>query len=218
MGLVYGAVMVATLGVSAVTLARALASPSVVDVVLITFLVGSAEILLSGYLLSGLGAFGSIPAWAAAGVLWLALSLIIVRRQPPYTPSAQLSWSQIRSRVRRLSGVEKIVFLAPAALVAVLGAVNLVSALVVAPNTVDGLTYHLARVGYYLQHGHLGYFEANYPVQAIHAKGSVRVRLLRRAHDAPDRPPRRRTPADAADSRGNRLPRLLLQDARAGRS
>jgi hypothetical protein len=48
-----------------------------------------------------------------------------------------------------------------------------VNALLVAPHTVDGLTYHLARVGYYLQHGHLGYFEANYPNQVVHAKGSA---------------------------------------------
>jgi hypothetical protein len=134
------------------------------------FLVGSGEILLSGWVLSGLGAFGSAPAWAGAGVLWCALAAIAGSVSPASSRGRTGSW---RARVRHLSGVERIVFLLPAVVVAALGALNLVSALAVAPNTVDGLTYHLPRVGYYLQHGHLGWFEANYPPQAVHAKGSA---------------------------------------------
>jgi hypothetical protein len=161
MGVVYGAVMVATFGVAAVVLARALAGRGIVDAVVVGFLVGSAEVILSGWVLSGLGAFGSAPAWAGAGVVWCALSVMVspARSRPVRLP-----------RIDRLSGVVLVV---PAAVVATLGAVNLVSALVVAPNTVDGLTYHLPRVGYYLQHGHLGWFEANYPNQVLHAKGSA---------------------------------------------
>jgi hypothetical protein len=170
MGVVCGVVMVAALGVSAVVFARALASRGIVDAVLVGFLVGSGEILLSGWVLSGLGAFGSAPAWAGAGVLWCALAAIASKVSPASSRGRTGSW---RLRVRRLSGAERIVFLLPVALVVTLGAVNLVSALVVAPNTVDGLTYHLPRVGYYLQHGHLGWFAANYPPQAVQAKGSA---------------------------------------------
>jgi hypothetical protein len=170
MGVGYGVVMVATFGVTAVVLARALACRGIVNKVVVGFLVGSAEILLSGWVLSGLGAFGSAPAWAGVGVLWCVLAAIVGRTRPASSRRRPGSW---RPRVRRLSGVERILFLVPAALVATLGVVNLVSALVVAPNTVDGLTYHLPRVGYYLQHGHLGWFESNYPPQAVHAKGSA---------------------------------------------
>jgi hypothetical protein len=162
MGVVYGVVMVATFGAAAVVLARALACGGIVDAVVVGFLVGSGEILLSGWVLSGLSAFGSAPAWASAGVLWCALSVMV-------SPASSRP-VRLRPRIHGLSGA---VFLVPAALVAALGALNLVSALVVAPNTVDALTYHLPRVGYYLQQGHLGWFAANYPPQAVHAKGSA---------------------------------------------
>jgi hypothetical protein len=167
MGVVYGVVMVATFGAAAVVLARALACRGIVDAVVVGFLVGSGEILLSGWVLSGLGAFGSAPAWAGAGVVWCALVAIA---GPASSRGRTGSW---RPSVRRLSGIDRMLFLVPAALVATLGGLNLVSALVVAPNTVDGLTYHLPRVGYYLQHGHLGWFEANYPPRSVHAKGSA---------------------------------------------
>lgn len=168
MGVVWGLVMVATFGVAAVVVARWLVCRGIVDAVVVGFLAGSAAILVSGWVLSGLGAFRSAPAWAGAGVLWCALSVMVGRKAP--APSRPVG---LLARIRRLSGVDRIVFLVPAAVVATLGAVNLVSALVVAPNTVDGLTYHLPRVGYYLQHGHLGWFAANYPNQTVHAKGSA---------------------------------------------
>lgn len=178
MGAVYGIVLLATYAASTLLLARTLAPRGVVDFILLAYVVGSAEILISGYLLSALGAFGSQPAWAAAGALWLGAAPVVSRRlRPRSLGSSPLwalpSWGSISAGLATLSTADRLLFAVPAAVVLGLGATNLSSVLLVAPNTVDGLTYHLARVGYYLQHGHLGWFDANYPPQVIQGKGSA---------------------------------------------
>lgn len=168
-----GAVLFVTFVASALAFTRVLGPRGPIDVVLLAFLAWSAEVLTTGYALSGLSRFGSVRAWACGGVVWLALAGVatVARRD-------RLRWPRVALRERvagllRLPARERRVFLPPLALVAVLGAVNLATALVVAPYTIDSITYHLPRVGYYLQHGHLGYFDANYPNQAVHAKGSA---------------------------------------------
>ncbi len=50
--------------------------------------------------------------------------------------------------------------------------ISLATVIFVAPHNWDSMTYHLARVAYYLQNGNLGYFDANYWAQAIHPKNS----------------------------------------------
>lgn len=55
---------------------------------------------------------------------------------------------------------------------AVLALVNLDLAIHVAPLNWDSMTYHLARMAYYLQHGNLSYFDANYWAQVTHPKNS----------------------------------------------
>ena len=188
MSAVCGAGMVAGFAASAAAFTRLLAPRGAVEAVLLVFLVWSGEVLLSGYVLSGASAFGSPPAWAGCGAVWLVLAVTMVvardRRSVALRGALGDRVAATRTRIaaairepvaalRRMPRAERLLFLPPIAVVVVLGAVNLATALVVAPYTVDCLTYHLARVGYYLQHGHLGYFEANYPNQALHAKGSA---------------------------------------------
>jgi hypothetical protein len=46
-----------------------------------------------------------------------------------------------------------------------------------APHNWDSMTCHLARVAYYLQHGNLDYFDANYWAQVVHPKNSILLLL-----------------------------------------
>jgi 4-amino-4-deoxy-L-arabinose transferase-like glycosyltransferase len=73
---------------------------------------------------------------------------------------------------KELSRFEKLL-LAPLILTALLlGILNLIVIIFTAPHNWDSMTYHLARVAYYLQHDNLNYFDANYWAQVIHPKNS----------------------------------------------
>jgi hypothetical protein len=166
-------VMLATFVAATVACTRALGARRPVEAVLLAFLAWSAQVLASGYALSAAAMFHSTGAWAGCGAAWLAVAAaaLVARRDRP--PALALSPRVLLVDLAGGSRADRLSVGAPLATVAVLGAVNLVTALVVAPFTIDCLTYHLPRVGYYLQHGHLGYFEANYPNQVVHAKGSA---------------------------------------------
>ena len=62
--------------------------------------------------------------------------------------------------------------------VAVLALVNFDLARNVAPLNWDSMTYHLARMAYYLQHGNLSYYDANYWAQVMHPENSTILTLF----------------------------------------
>jgi hypothetical protein len=54
-----------------------------------------------------------------------------------------------------------------------LGVINLAVILLSAPHNWDSMTYHLARVAYYLQHNSTEFFDANYWAQVVQPKNSA---------------------------------------------
>lgn len=172
-GALAGVLLLATFLASSALLTRAVGPRGPVEAVLLAFLVWSGQVLASGYALSAASAFGSVGAWIACGVGWLAVAGVVLVARRERLGALDLAPRALLADLARGSRADRLLVGAPLATVAVLGAVNLATALLVAPSTIDCLTYHLSRVGYYLQHGHLGYFEANYPNQALHAKGSA---------------------------------------------
>ena len=52
-------------------------------------------------------------------------------------------------------------------------AINLLMILLSAPFNWDSMTYHLARMAYFLQHNNFSYFEANYWAQVVHPKNAT---------------------------------------------
>ena len=71
-----------------------------------------------------------------------------------------------------LSGFEKLILSPLILTVLLLGILNLIVIIFAAPHNWDSMTYHLARVAYYLQHHNLDYFDANYWAQVTHPKNS----------------------------------------------
>ena len=62
--------------------------------------------------------------------------------------------------------------------VVVAGVINLVLVVFLAPANLDGLSYHLARMAYYLQHGNFNFFEnTNYWAIVVHPKVSTSLIL-----------------------------------------
>ncbi len=162
-----GVTMFAGFALSAGLCSRALAAPRLVDRILAAWLAFSAAIFFTGYGLSALEAFGNASAWALAGIGWLATGLAIAAARP----QRRIHW---RAGVwRSLPAHEALPLVCAATTVAVLGVIQLTTLLRVAPFAIDGLTYHLPRVGYYLQQGSLAHFDANYPGQIVQGRGSA---------------------------------------------
>jgi len=58
-----------------------------------------------------------------------------------------------------------------------IGAINLILVIAIAPHEWDSLTYHLPRMAHYLQQNNLKYFDANYWAQVTHPKNSTLLLL-----------------------------------------
>ena len=82
-------------------------------------------------------------------------------------------WSTARREYGSLGRFEKRLLMPCLVTVALLALVNLDLVLNTAPHNWDSMTYHLARMAYYLQHGNLANFDANYWAQVTHPKNST---------------------------------------------
>lgn len=123
----------------------------------------SASVIAWGYGLSAFHGLASLPGWMLGAGLSVATAITagraVLRRESPSdsgTPTIHFT---------------PPVFILYAGVAAVLTA-GVITALGAAPSNWDSLTYHLARVGYYLQQGSLADFGANYFPQEQQARGA----------------------------------------------
>jgi hypothetical protein len=171
---------------AAMTLAALLAAwasrpAGLTDWLLFLMPIYTGHVLVAGYILSGLNLFGSIQAWTAmAAALLLAAALIrpigradIARLSHTSHAQFQLFTGRLARDYGTLTRVEKLLLLPCILVVVGLGAVNLGLVLGTAPHAWDSMTYQLARMAYYLQHGNLGTFDANFWAQVVHPKNST---------------------------------------------
>lgn len=139
--------------------------------VVVTAVLFYAMTTLCGYALGALGCLGSPRAWLAAGAL-MVVSTASIRRYwgMPAVPAAATSSDEPAARCSRwlYPGLA-----AGFAAVAGIVLVHLAIAVRVAPHTWDVMVYHLTRMAYFLQHGSLAWYPANYWSQIQHAKNSA---------------------------------------------
>jgi hypothetical protein len=129
-----------------------------------------ALVCLAGYALSALNALNQVGAWALAGGLLCVTAVL-------ETWFLAETWFLMPRLLINHGGfsptpAEKRLIAPLILTVAVLALVNFDLALHVAPMNWDSMTYHLARMAYYLQHGNLAYFDANYWAQVTHPTNS----------------------------------------------
>lgn len=74
------------------------------------------------------------------------------------------NWIQIKTFLGKLKTIEKILVLSTT----LITTINFFSALFLYPYNWDGMTYHLARIKYFIQHQNTDFFEANYWAQITH--------------------------------------------------
>ncbi len=135
----------------------------------------STLIVLLGYLTSLCNLLNQPGWWFAFSLLPLLGILLFIclkrsRQAICLRPPGNLRDIRQRLVAARLSGFEKTLLGLCAGTTVLTAVANLVVLSWFAPAATDCNKYHLARIGFYLQHGNLLAFPANYWAQVVHAK------------------------------------------------
>lgn len=161
---------------------RTLRIESKVEAIQTGFLVLAAHIIAGGYILSALQQLGSLPHWALFSGVAALLSAGVGHWYGRNILNLHFSTHTIRQQwqtfYRELSRFEKLALSPLAFTFITLQILNLLVIFLGHPNTWDSMTYHLARVAYYLQHNSLAFYEANYWAQVVHPKNSAILLLF----------------------------------------
>jgi len=150
-------------------LERRLQPASLVESSARVFVFASGAIVVSGDVASALGRLNDPRVWtfSACAILGAAIVAGVV------LPRSSRAASPLVSRDRPPSRFESMVLVPMAVAIVVTGLLNAVVLIFTAPRAWDGLTYHLARVAYYLQHRSLAVYDANYWAQVVHPRNSA---------------------------------------------
>lgn len=142
-----------------------------------------ALILISGYSLSSLNLLGEISAWTfvasllATGSLIYLSAILFSNRLGIFqqVQSIDLAYQFRKSicSIKDMGFINAITLIALTSTVLYLAKINLYLVLKIAPGNWDSMTYHLARMAYYLQQGNLSSFNADYWAQVVHPKNST---------------------------------------------
>lgn len=166
---------------AALLITRASRPVGLTDWVLFLVPIFSGLILVAGYVLSMLNKFGSISAWAVISgtMCFVTVGVQLVVNKG----NINISWigysrlklfaGRLARNYTRLALFEKLLLTPCILVVVLLGLINLGIVINIAPHNWDSMTCHLARMAYYLQHGNLDYYDANYWAQTIHPKVSA---------------------------------------------
>ncbi|WP_303637820.1 hypothetical protein [Stenotrophomonas tuberculopleuritidis] len=126
------------------------------------FTVWLAQVLLVGYVLSAADQLAN-PWWWLLGCMVTAA--VIGWRFRRGDVVVQERYAALAARCP-----ETVLLGAAFVLIALMQLAVIVAA---APHNTDSMTYHMSRVGYYLQHGNINAFESNFWAQLMHAKNSA---------------------------------------------
>jgi 4-amino-4-deoxy-L-arabinose transferase-like glycosyltransferase len=153
-----------------------------VDFLLIWATVLPACIFFLALLASGWNQLASTTWWTIAAFVLLVLVCIPPAVNPALRqiclrrPAGIGDVLERIKRARARHGNLALLWLLGAT-IAIAGVLNLLVLVLAAPANVDSLAYHLTRMAYYLQHGNLDYFKANYWAITVHPKVST-VQML----------------------------------------
>lgn len=138
-------------------------------------------LLAAGYSLSALQAIHRLDARTVAGGIALALAALATGRSAvsladaPYRLRDALmgAWRSARQGYAGLTTFERRALTPCLVTVAILWLINFDLVVNTAPHNWDSMTYHLARMAYYLQEGSLANYGANYWAQVTHPKNAT---------------------------------------------
>ena len=179
----FEALSIITLFLSSYVLVRILGVEGFIDRILIFFCVTVAQIVSIGQLLSAVSLLSSVKSWAVLGtIIFLALAgtaLLRGNKLSSLLPGISLK-ALMRSvlslkkwSLEETSGFEKRLLTPMIITTLSLGILNLIIIIFAAPHNYDGMSHHLARMAYYLQHGNMDYYSANYWPQVAKMKSTT---------------------------------------------
>ena len=142
-----------------------------------------------GYFLSYKNRLDDLRSWLILGILAIVISAIFFyRKLDPkkvfinidgvFTSLMNQAVSIKNWCQNDLSRFEKVILFPLLVTTIMLGLLNLIVVIFSAPHEWDSMTYHLARVAYFLQHNQISHFDANYWAQVAHPKGSSLLLLF----------------------------------------
>lgn len=163
---------------SAYLFARLFSPVSMSELVIHIFTLLITLIVIASNLLSAFQVLSSINAWLYIGFLYGLISTGIVYIKNDFTFSELIKFKNIFGengafRLKDFSNFELLVFVPLFLTVSVVGVLNLILILNVAPGNMDSMTTHLTRVAYYLQQGNYQFYEANNWGQVLHPRNST---------------------------------------------
>jgi hypothetical protein len=179
----YNIISLFSLVFSCYLILRILQVEGISEKVIFLFSILTAQIIVFGYILSFINHLSDLRYWTILSLISLLISAtayILVRKKAPYVGFSSFRFDLIHHFVKyiknwfkeELSRFEKIVLSLLIFTTLLLGILNLIIIIFTAPQNWDSMTYHLARVAYYLQHNNLNYYPANYWAQVVHPKNS----------------------------------------------
>ncbi len=176
----YNLLSIFSLFLSSYFLLRILKIDKKLESILVFFYIATAHIAIWGYILSHYNHLSNIRYWTLLGLITVGISFTIWKTRISnsninlFFKSQDINWyKKIKNWVKtEVTTFDKILIFPLLFTTLFLGALNFIVIIFAAPHNWDSMTYHLARVAYYLQHNNLNYFHANYWAQVTHPKNS----------------------------------------------
>lgn len=150
--------------------------------VLLFFTVSTGQTIVLAHILSWRNLLSNTLYWAIGNVtiLMIIISILAFTKQLKgniFFLSKLPSMNNIKVWYVSLTKTQRVIIVPTFGIALFIGFIDLLVVLFTMTNHWDSLSYHLPRVAYYLQHGNLDYFPANYWAQVVHVKNSAILML-----------------------------------------
>ncbi len=138
------------------------------------FVCGTGQVILSAYIVSAFEQLNNPYTWLLMSFLFLLSAAVVTwhraknREARRKAKRPQPDGGHGQAVFQTPAGTEKLNLVALLSAAAVCGAGNFILLLFCAPGTWDGMSYHLARIAYFLQQGSFEPYGANYWAQVVH--------------------------------------------------
>lgn len=167
---------------SSYVLVRLFRPAGIMEALILFFCFFTGQITITGYVLSSMNRLADLSYWSlcsfsAAALILLPVvahnelrkRLMILKDDFPIQALRDLG----NEFMHQLTGIEKFIIICLAATTTITGIFNLMVVFFTPPNNWDSMTYHLARMAYYLQNNNLAYFDSNYWAQVVQPKNAT---------------------------------------------
>jgi len=171
---------VTSLLISSFLINRALKHSEFVESTLSYYIILSSHIILIAYCLSYANVLSSLIFWSILSLIALLVTGGLSFKYANNSCFERISTHNqisLKSAYADSPNYYKLLLLPLLLSVIATTCINVIYVFFSAPNNFDSMCYHVARMAYYIQHGNLSYFNANYWAQVVHPKNATILML-----------------------------------------